>query len=213
MAVFDMPADIPPSAVSWRYIDSVQISRSPLSGAEQIRVLPGDRWGIDIDFTNLFDDQRTRLVAWAMKVGQRHTFRAYDRSYELPAVNGVSGSLVASDTTGAGGIRGEVIDLSHAGTGGASIPSGLRLRVGNQTVMVVEDVVDDGVGQFDNVEVRPSIREFTPNGTVLARAPVESMSIEFRLVSPVIGWDLTELAANDGWASSLTTLSAEEVVR
>ena len=62
------PADVPVAKVAPRLVDSTGRFTSPLNGAVRTVARPGSRWGLRLDFQNLYQRDRARLEAFIARM-------------------------------------------------------------------------------------------------------------------------------------------------
>lgn len=63
MAALEWPADVCPSALTWRPESNSKTFRSPFNGASQTVRFPGTRWVCSLTFNNLTDEKSRRIDA------------------------------------------------------------------------------------------------------------------------------------------------------
>ena len=104
MADLFWPADIHPSAVEWKLIDSTAVFTSPLTGATRTVSRGGLRWQCSLAFENLSTTQRARALGTiAALKGRQNRLWLHDASQSLggsfPAVETLS-NVDLTATTG-----------------------------------------------------------------------------------------------------------------
>lgn len=90
MAVITWPTTVPylPSACAWLHVHNTRLSESPLSGYVQTQRIPGERWGMALDFPRQKYAERAMLEAWLAQLGgQEHRASVFDFANPVPRGN------------------------------------------------------------------------------------------------------------------------------
>ena len=180
MAVINMPA-IKPTSIDFRLQSASQSFQSALSGAEQVAVLPGAKWGASLQFPPLRGQDAAKMRAFLVSLGGRSgVFRLY-----TPGKN--AGTAIGSPEVSSVVSRVELETEGWTPSQPLALEVGDYITIGNELKMITTAAPADAFGRA-TLHIAPPMRRNPAVGTPVV---VDKPSCVMRLADDRAAWGIT----------------------
>jgi|ERR1700739_1289024 len=153
-----------PTSWQWGQRSNVMLHTSPLSGNVQSLELPGARWMLSLQYSNLIDPDRGQLEAFLTQLrGMANRATIFDIVRSTPQGT-MRGTMTVTGAIAAGATG---CTVSASGQGAKTLLRGDKLNIGGELKMIVADATADGSGNIV-LTVEPPFRSAISNGASVA---------------------------------------------